>query len=80
MQSLFTQTSTPINLFPVLLQVTQGSKVWGEVPLPEDLEANKDARASPSLLGDDEDFVADEASGGELTRGSVTHSCPQYTI
>lgn len=45
--------------------------MWGEVPLPEDLEANKDAGASPSLLGDDEDFVADEASGGELTRGRV---------
>lgn len=53
----------------MLLQVTQASKVWGEVPLPEDLEANKDVGASPSLLGDDEDFAADEASGGEVTRG-----------
>ena len=49
-------------------QVTQASKVWGEVPLPEDLEAEKDAQASRSLLDDDEDFAADEASGGELGR------------
>ncbi|XP_026189282.1 basement membrane-specific heparan sulfate proteoglycan core protein isoform X3 [Mastacembelus armatus] len=46
-----------------LLTVTQTSKVWGEVPLPEDLEAEKDARASRSLLDDDEDFAADEVSG-----------------
>lgn len=46
--------------------------MWGEVPLPEDLEANKDVGASPSLLGDDEDFAADEASGGELLRDTPT--------
>ncbi|XP_029013106.1 basement membrane-specific heparan sulfate proteoglycan core protein isoform X4 [Betta splendens] len=46
-----------------LLTVTQASKVWGEVPLPEDLEVGKAVRASRSLLDDDEDFAADEASG-----------------
>lgn len=43
--------------------------MWGEVPLPEDLEAEKEVQASRSLLDDDEDFAADEASGGELDRG-----------
>lgn len=43
--------------------------MWGEVPLPEDLEAEKDVRASQSLLDDDEDFAADEASGGGFDRG-----------
>lgn len=60
--------------------MTQASKVWGEVPLPEDLEAEKDVQASHSLLDDDEDFAADEASGGGLDGGSVTtnhsDSCP----
>ncbi|XP_028266708.1 basement membrane-specific heparan sulfate proteoglycan core protein isoform X10 [Parambassis ranga] len=46
-----------------LVTVTQASKVWGEVPLPEDLEAEKDLQASRSLLDDDEDFAADETSG-----------------
>lgn len=54
--------------------------MWGEVPLPEDLEAEKDVQASHSLLDDDEDFAADEASGGGLDGGSVTtnhrDSCP----
>lgn len=54
--------------------------MWGEVPLPEDLEAEKDVQASQSLLDDDEDFAADEASGGGLDRGSTTanhsYSCP----
>lgn len=50
-----------------LLQVTQASKVWGEVPLPEDLEADQHLKASQALLDDDEDFAADEASGGGLT-------------
>lgn len=58
------RTSTPINL--CLLQVTRASKVWGEVPLPEDLETDKHVKASQALLDDDEDFAADEASGGEL--------------
>lgn len=42
--------------------------MWGEVPLPEDLEAEKDVKAS-LLLDDDEDFAADEASGGGLHGG-----------
>ncbi|XP_075898523.1 basement membrane-specific heparan sulfate proteoglycan core protein [Nelusetta ayraudi] len=58
-----------------LVAVTQASKVWGEVPLPEDLEAKKDVGASPSLLGDDEDFAADEASG-ELPSGEDDGSTP----
>lgn len=49
-----------------LSQVSQASKVWGEVPLPEDLESEKDVQAYLSLLDDDEDFVADGASGGGL--------------
>lgn len=49
-----------------MLQVTQASKVWGEVPLPEDLEAHDHVKASQALLDDDEDFAADEASGGGL--------------
>lgn len=60
------QTSTPINLCVFLPQVTQASKVWGEVPPPEDLKAEKVVQASQSLLDDDEDFAADAASGGEL--------------
>lgn len=54
--------------------------MWGEVPLPEDLEVEKTVRASRSLLDDDEDFAADEASGGELDRGCISknhiNSCP----
>ena len=44
--------------------MAQGSKVWGEVPLPEDLEAEKTVLRSKRFLDDDEDFAADEASGG----------------
>nr|XP_046254095.1 basement membrane-specific heparan sulfate proteoglycan core protein isoform X3 [Scatophagus argus] len=58
-----------------LVTVTQASKVWGEVPLPEDLEAEKDVRASQSLLDDDEDFAADEASG-DLPSGEDDGSTP----
>lgn len=43
--------------------------MWGEVPLPEDLESEKHVQASQSLLDDDEDFAADEASGGGLDIG-----------
>lgn len=53
--------------------------MWGEVPLPEDLEAEKEVQASQSLLDDDEDFAADEASGGGLESSSATNhrdSCP----
>ncbi|XP_036960000.1 basement membrane-specific heparan sulfate proteoglycan core protein isoform X8 [Acanthopagrus latus] len=58
-----------------LVTVTQASKVWGEVPLPEDLEAEKDVQASHSLLDDDEDFAADEASG-DLPSGEDDGSTP----
>ncbi|XP_054868568.1 basement membrane-specific heparan sulfate proteoglycan core protein isoform X9 [Amphiprion ocellaris] len=58
-----------------LVTVTQASKVWGEVPLPEDLEAEKDVQASQSLLDDDEDFAADEASG-DLPSGEDDGSTP----
>ncbi|XP_045912374.1 basement membrane-specific heparan sulfate proteoglycan core protein-like isoform X7 [Micropterus dolomieu] len=56
-------------------KVTRASKVWGEVPLPEDLEAEKDVQVSQSLLDDDEDFVADEASG-DLPSGEDDGSTP----
>ncbi|XP_065817156.1 basement membrane-specific heparan sulfate proteoglycan core protein isoform X2 [Labrus bergylta] len=58
-----------------LVTVTQASKVWGEVPLPEDLEAEKDVQAGRSLLDDDEDFAADEASG-DLPSGEDDGSTP----
>ncbi|XP_024915374.1 basement membrane-specific heparan sulfate proteoglycan core protein isoform X3 [Cynoglossus semilaevis] len=58
-----------------LLTVTQASKVWGEVPLPEDLEAAKVVKASHTLLDDDEDFAADEASG-DLPSGEDEGSTP----
>ncbi|XP_034731621.1 basement membrane-specific heparan sulfate proteoglycan core protein isoform X13 [Etheostoma cragini] len=58
-----------------LVTVTQASKVWGEVPLPEDLERGSDVQASPSLLDDDEDFAADEASG-DLPSGEDDGSTP----
>ncbi|KAM4611104.1 basement membrane-specific heparan sulfate proteoglycan core protein [Polymixia lowei] len=58
-----------------LVTVAQGSKVWGEVPLPEDLEAEKSVQASQSLLDDDEDFAADEASG-DLPSGEDDGSTP----
>ncbi|KAM4737871.1 basement membrane-specific heparan sulfate proteoglycan core protein isoform 2-T2 [Anableps anableps] len=59
-----------------LVSVTHASKVWGEVPLPEDLESEKDVQASPSLLDDDEDFAADEASG-DRPSGEEDGSTPE---
>ncbi|XP_058499022.1 basement membrane-specific heparan sulfate proteoglycan core protein isoform X3 [Solea solea] len=58
-----------------LVTVTQASKVWGGVSVPEDLEAAKEVRASHSLLDDDEDFAADEASG-DLPSGEDDGSTP----
>ncbi|XP_068162728.1 basement membrane-specific heparan sulfate proteoglycan core protein isoform X3 [Antennarius striatus] len=58
-----------------LVTVIQASKVWGEVPLPEDFDAEKDAPASQSLLDDDEDFAADAASG-DLPSGEDDGSTP----
>ncbi|KAF3861180.1 hypothetical protein F7725_001435 [Dissostichus mawsoni] len=40
-----------------------GLQGWGEVPLPEDLEGAATLKVSHSLMDDDEDFAADEASG-----------------
>ncbi|XP_061698268.1 basement membrane-specific heparan sulfate proteoglycan core protein isoform X3 [Syngnathoides biaculeatus] len=59
-----------------LVTVTQASKVWGEVPLPDDLV---ERRALPSLLADDEDFVADEASG-DLPSGEDGGSATQPPV
>lgn len=70
--NLFPRRYQPFLLSPCLRQVTQASKVWGEVPLPEDLEAEKDIQTSQSLLDDDEDFAADEASGGGFAKSWVT--------
>lgn len=39
--------------------------MWDEVPFPEDLEAPSMPRPQ-RYLGDDEDFAADEASGGAI--------------
>ncbi|KAM8864763.1 basement membrane-specific heparan sulfate proteoglycan core protein isoform 12-T12 [Spinachia spinachia] len=58
-----------------LATVTQASKVWGEVPLPEDLEGEKAVVASHSLLDDDEDFAADGVSG-DLPSGEDDGSTP----
>ncbi|XP_077368177.1 basement membrane-specific heparan sulfate proteoglycan core protein isoform X9 [Festucalex cinctus] len=58
-----------------LVTVTQASKVWGEVPLPDDLVEQKDVQAAPSLLDDDEDFFADQASG-DLPSGEDDGSTP----
>ncbi|XP_055079317.1 basement membrane-specific heparan sulfate proteoglycan core protein isoform X9 [Periophthalmus magnuspinnatus] len=58
-----------------LVTVSRASKVWGEVPVPEDLEAEKKVQASHSLLDDDEDFAADEASG-DLPSGEDDGSAP----
>ncbi|KAJ8258098.1 hypothetical protein GJAV_G00193140 [Gymnothorax javanicus] len=58
-----------------LINVTQGSKVWGEVALPEDLEAEKASVRYPGVT-DDEDFAADEASG-DLPSGEEDGSTPE---
>ena len=62
-----------------VLQVTQASKVWGEVPLPEDLEGAATLKVSHSLMDDDEDFAADEASGGEGLNHSSRNPCSAWT-
>ncbi|XP_062314893.1 basement membrane-specific heparan sulfate proteoglycan core protein isoform X7 [Osmerus eperlanus] len=62
-----------------LINVAQGSKVWGEVPLPEDLEAEKTVQRSKRFLDDDEDFAADEASG-DLPSGEEDGSTPWPTL
>ncbi|XP_061114862.1 basement membrane-specific heparan sulfate proteoglycan core protein-like isoform X3 [Conger conger] len=60
-----------------LINVTQGSKVWGEVALPEDLEAERAGARYPAET-DDEDFAADEASGDHPS-GEEDGSTPEPT-
>lgn len=50
------------------LQVTQGLRAYDGPSLPEDTETVAAGRAgwSYSYLSDDEDLLADDASGGEL--------------
>ncbi|XP_061544566.1 basement membrane-specific heparan sulfate proteoglycan core protein isoform X9 [Phycodurus eques] len=62
-----------------LVTVTQSSKVWGEVPLPDDLVEQNNVQAVPSLLADDEDFIADEASG-DLPSGEDGGSAPWPSV
>ncbi|KAG7271027.1 hypothetical protein CRUP_015235 [Coryphaenoides rupestris] len=53
---------------------THGSKVWGEVPLPEDLETGRSVHHASDMI-DDEDFAADDASG-DLPSGQEFGSTP----
>ncbi|XP_066527292.1 basement membrane-specific heparan sulfate proteoglycan core protein [Hoplias malabaricus] len=76
-----------------LLNVVESSKVWGEVPLPEDLEASKvqrikrhlddevdpAARKKWNFLDDDEDFAADEGSG-DMISGDEDGSTPEPPV
>ncbi|XP_036447334.1 basement membrane-specific heparan sulfate proteoglycan core protein [Colossoma macropomum] len=75
-----------------LVHVAESSKVWGEVPLPEDLEASKEQKIRRSLdidkdrvtwkwryLDDDEDFAADEASG-DVNSGDEDGSTPEPPV
>lgn len=40
--------------------------MWDEVPFPEDLEVASGPKPQHYLDDDDEDFAADEASGGVI--------------
>ncbi|XP_034151976.1 basement membrane-specific heparan sulfate proteoglycan core protein isoform X5 [Esox lucius] len=63
-----------------LINVAQSSKVWGEVPLPEDLDSEAAVvQRSKRFLDDDEDFPADEASG-DLPSGEEDGSTPEPTV
>ncbi|XP_072552989.1 basement membrane-specific heparan sulfate proteoglycan core protein [Salminus brasiliensis] len=76
-----------------IVHVAESSKVWGEVPLPEDLEASKEQRIKRYLnddvdpvaqrkwryLDDDEDFAADEASG-DFISGEEDGSTPEPPV
>ncbi|MGH0151146.1 UNVERIFIED_CONTAM: hypothetical protein FKN15_057919 [Acipenser sinensis] len=55
-----------LGLCPELSWAAHGSKVWGEVAVPEDMESHAGGRRWEKYLveSDDEDFAADEASGG----------------
>ncbi|XP_028850828.1 basement membrane-specific heparan sulfate proteoglycan core protein isoform X4 [Denticeps clupeoides] len=54
--------------------VSQSSKVWGEVPIPEDLEARSGPTQLQHYLNDDEDFAADGSA--ELPSGEEDGSTP----
>ncbi|KAB5546556.1 hypothetical protein PHYPO_G00073470 [Pangasianodon hypophthalmus] len=58
-----------------LIHVAESSKVWEEVPIPEDLEVARVPRPQ-RYLEDDEDFAADEASG-DLISGEEDGSTPE---
>ncbi|XP_076839971.1 basement membrane-specific heparan sulfate proteoglycan core protein isoform X4 [Brachyhypopomus gauderio] len=58
-----------------LTNVARSSKVWGEVPFPEDLEAAKQVRPQ-RYFDDDEDFAGDEASG-DVISGEEDGSTPE---
>ncbi|XP_036844476.1 basement membrane-specific heparan sulfate proteoglycan core protein isoform X1 [Oncorhynchus mykiss] len=63
-----------------LINVAQSSKVWGEVPLPEDLDSERTVvQRSQRFLDDDEDFTADEASG-DLPSGEEDGSTPEPSV
>ncbi|XP_031421929.1 basement membrane-specific heparan sulfate proteoglycan core protein isoform X6 [Clupea harengus] len=57
-----------------LTNVAWSSKVWGEVPVPEDLEAGHRVRQTRQYLDDDEDFAAD--GSGDLPSGAEDGSTP----
>ncbi|XP_041953837.1 basement membrane-specific heparan sulfate proteoglycan core protein isoform X8 [Alosa sapidissima] len=61
-----------------LTNVALSSKVWGEVPVPEDLEASRGVRQAQRYLDDDEDFAAD--GSGDLPSGEEDGSTPEPTI
>ncbi|KAL1020675.1 hypothetical protein UPYG_G00003200 [Umbra pygmaea] len=62
-----------------LINVAQSSKVWGEVPFPEDLDSERTIiQRSKRFLVDDEDFAADDASG-DLPSGEEDGSTPEPT-
>ncbi|TSL61242.1 Basement membrane-specific heparan sulfate proteoglycan core protein [Bagarius yarrelli] len=58
--------------------VATSSKVWDEVPFPEDLETASLSRPQ-RYLEDDEDFAADEASG-DLISGEEDGSTPEPPV
>ncbi|XP_058849388.1 basement membrane-specific heparan sulfate proteoglycan core protein-like isoform X4 [Acipenser ruthenus] len=70
-------------LISQLIYAAHGSKVWGEVAVPEDMESHAGGRRWEKYLieSDDEDFAADEASGdlGSGEDGSTTEPTPVST-
>ncbi|XP_060793462.1 basement membrane-specific heparan sulfate proteoglycan core protein isoform X4 [Neoarius graeffei] len=62
-----------------LMNVAESSKVWDEVPFPEDLEVASGPKPQHYLDDDDEDFAADEASG-DLISGEEDGSTPEPPV